>query len=320
LLFLVVTLGANSGWLYFLAENGFQWDGWVYRVPIDNPSAPIERLNFTIGALAMVADNEYVYWGLYNTSWYVARAKHDGTEINLTWLPCDGSVCGTGLIYNWVVDTINNVLWYQTQADYSLCALDLTTMSANNYGQYVYIGGGGLNGQMQLYRAPGTNEAIGLLWGLDEGESDTQGGCIVYMDITNGPSTPRTVTCQFDFQRPGVIFPNTNITVIGGYDTSGTLLAVDIFSGQVYASYPPIQTPVNPCSAATDLVTGDVYIGAPGADGDIGGVFQLEITSKQYKLIVDPSSQISCMACVCNVAVVRFSAPPPPPSFDNEKK
>lgn len=297
-----------DGWLYYLSEQGANWDGWVYRAPLANPTtASSVQLNFTAGARAMTADNHYVYWGLFNGTWYVARASHDLTDINYTWLMMDGSVCGKGLIYAWAVDTIGNVLWYQGQADYVLCALNMTTMTARNYGKFAYNGGGGMNGQMQLYRDTNTNAVTGVLWGVEQGEMGGS-GCILFMDVTHGPSTPRTVNCGLlAFPRAGVVLPNSNTTLVGGYNTAGQLYALNVFSGANLATYTGGATT---CNAAVDPVTSVVYIGSPGA-ASVAGIYALAPNATTYSRIIGPGA--SCSYCICNVAVARTSAPPPPP-------
>jgi len=87
----------------------------------------------------------------------------------------------------------------------------------------------------------------------------------------------------------------------------------------VLGRYMPDPSPVTPCGGAADPLTGDVYIGSPGANGDVGGVFvwrnsSFSSSSGNYTLLIDPSKRISCMACVCPVSVVRGSSPPPPPN------
>jgi hypothetical protein len=61
-------------------------------------------------------------------------------ELNTKWLTLDGSLCGMGWIYNWAIDTQSNTLWYQTQGDCALCALDMNAMTARHYGNYRCLG------------------------------------------------------------------------------------------------------------------------------------------------------------------------------------
>jgi hypothetical protein len=320
-----------TDWLYFSATSGYHWPGWVYRLPLDDLSASIEQLEFTVNVTAFVTSPQYLYWGygIATSGTYVyqiGRATHDGSEIIYDWLTFnDTSGCRYGGMYGntWRFDYPTNSMWYQASYDLSYCSLDLSTMKFTNYGTYRSPGNGGFNGGINLYRNPPQSENVtGFVYGLDMGQLYSSTGALMYAALDNAfrPGKNGTLlSTAFQFPRATGVIPGTTLAVVGGYNNDGNVAVIDVPTKTQTGLFTPSPSPTDPCAAAADPLTGDIYFGMPGANGDAGGVFLLPYnlsttsSSGTFSRVVDPTSLISCMACFCYVSVVRGNVPTPSP-------
>lgn len=185
----------NSDWLYFSATSGYQWPGWVYRLPLTNLSAPISRLEFTVNVTNFLTTPDYLYWSylvLNNSQYttYIGRASHNGSEIDPQWL--EMSKCGSSAPYTWRYDIPTNTMWYQS-TDATVCSLDLQSMEFTNYGVFRFSGGGIFNGGMELYRDPPSSQNVtGIVFGVEMTELFPYGAHISESSIRQ----VRSVACR----------------------------------------------------------------------------------------------------------------------------
>uniref|UniRef100_A0A7S1CC81 IPT/TIG domain-containing protein n=1 Tax=Bicosoecida sp. CB-2014 TaxID=1486930 RepID=A0A7S1CC81_9STRA len=295
-----VAVGAAAAgeprYVFWQAGNG------IWRQPLASTTGKAECIyNITsqgpeVDQLAV--DATHVYWG---ELWCMNRARHDGTGIERCWLDLNQTRYGYGLVDNMVL--FNRTLYYQTQADYHLYAVELDgpagALPVQDLGRFGYSGNGGMNGQ--LAATTDADGAVVLYWGLDESESGPTGEVVSWMPSVGG--APKVLLSSIAFPRGIGALPSGG-GVAGGYNNGPSLVG---FGGATISNAgPPGASGVEPCSLE---VVGDLnavvvaYVGQPGSPY---GIYRLDLATGTWAAL---NTQSAWSPCYVHVAPLAGGAP-----------